>query len=528
MYSVRALIGLAVCLFLCPPPVSGQQDELAEKVRLAQDLVRAGRYVEAIPIYRGLMDILPDNPSLLTNLGFALHMSGRHREAARHFADALKIDPGYVQARLYLGAANLSLAEPAKAIEALEKVVHAQPDNKDARQLLGEAFLSVRQFDEAAQEFERLCELDSMNPQGWSGLGRSYEGQARKTFEELEKVAPESGYWLELVAESRFNQQQFEYAFFFYREALAKMPSLRGVHAALAEIYRKTGRPDWAAVEEERERKLQPLNCSPPDEVPVAAQAGEGSGPASRLFQRRHGNDRKLECDFWAGHYRELIASPEDTKTADSYFWRSRAYSQLAAEAFDRLFQLPPSAEVHKLKAKIFFLRRQYSEAASEWQEAAKLSPGNPYVQKELAVSLNMSGDHDGAQHLLEDLVKRIPESAELNYLLGDTFLRQQKGEQAIPYLHKAVDSAPTMLEAHRELGRAYSQAGQAEMAIPHLKAALPIDKDGSLYYQLAQAYRSIGQSELSKEMLQKFQEVRQSVEADRQNTDQKIQITPP
>ncbi|MBI1940550.1 MAG: tetratricopeptide repeat protein [Acidobacteria bacterium] len=528
MYSVRVRIGLAVCLFLWIVPVSGQRDPLAEKVKHAQDLVRAGRYEDAIVVYRGLLGDLPDNPSLLTNLGFALHMSGHSREALRQFEDALNIDPSYLEARLYLGAAYLSLAEPTKAVEALENLVQAQPDNKDAIQLLGEAFLSLKQFEEAAQHFERLCDLDPGSPKAWSGLGRSYEGLARTNFDELEKVAPESAYWLELVAESRFNQQQHAYAFFFYREALAKMPSLRGVHSALAEIYRKTGRPDWAAVEEERERQLPPLECAQPDEVPEVPGATQADGVALPSPQKQRENARNLECHFWAGRYRELVAAARGARTAESYYWRSRAYAEMAAKAFDRLGHLPHSVEVHKLKAMVFFNRRKYTEAATEWREALKLSPGNPRIQKELAVSLRRSGDLEGARQLLADLLRRVPDSVELNYLLGETLLELHKGEEAIPFLERASSAGPAVLEAQRELARAYLQAGKAEKAVSHFTAALPIDTDGSVYYQLALTYRSLGREELARELLDKFQEIRNATEARRRDDEQKVQIAPP
>ena len=42
---------------------------------------------------------------------------------------------------------------------------------------------------------------------------------------------------------------------------------MRGVHQALAEIYRRTEHPDWAAVEEQKEEALPPLDCESPDEA---------------------------------------------------------------------------------------------------------------------------------------------------------------------------------------------------------------------------------------------------------------------
>lgn len=112
-------------------------------------------------------------------------------------------------------------------------------------------------------------------------------------------------------------------------------------------------------------------------------------------------------------------------------------------------------------------------------------------------------------------VVRYDPNSPKLNFYLGDTLLNLQHPEAAIPLLPKV----PTLPAAHAALGRAYMQTGQAAEAIPHLKAALPIDDDGSLHYQLSRAYQTTGQATLAKEALAKYQEMvkaRESQKPDR------------
>jgi len=331
-------------------------------------------------------------------------------------------------------------------------------------------------------------------------LGLSYERLAQRNFDELEKVALGSAYWLELVAVSRFKLTQYFSAFYFYRQALPNRPAMRGVHAGLAEVYKKTNHPDWAAIEEEKERAMPPPDCSV----------------------------EKLECDFQAGHHLELVALSEGVRTPESYYWRTRAYNQLALEAFIRLGQLPPSAEMHELIAKMESGRRQYVESAKEWREALKFSPGNPHLQEGLAVALYQSGDLQGARALFEDLLKRQPQSAELNYMLGDTLLNSQKPQEAVPYLEKAVTVMPGLLSAHGSLARTYLALGEAEKAVPHLKAALPTDEDGSLHYQLGRAYQAHGEPALAREMLKKYQEIHQVQEAENKAVEKEVEITPP
>ncbi len=516
----RIPIILWICIVFCFAPVYAQINDLTAKSHRGKELMAAGKFEDAIPIYRDLVKALPNNPGPVMNLGLALHMAGHEREAVSQFQAVLKLDSAHLPASLFLGAAYLGLKEPAKAIEPLKTVLQTQPDNREARLFLGQALLSLDRFQEAVEQFESLSKLDPENPKVWNGLGLSHEGLVSLNFEELDKVAPESAYWLVLVAESLFKGKQYDRSFFFYREALAKMPNMHGVHAMVAEIYRKKGHADWAVIEEERERKLPPLQCS---------DVGKASKTTSDELRGSDGNNaHKLECDFWAGHYREVAASSKEAKTADAIFWQTRAYSELAERDFSRLAQLPNSAEAHELMAKIHFGRKNYSASAKEWQKALKFSPSNPYYQQGLAISLSASGDYESARQLLENLIRQSPTSPELNYWLGFTLLNVGDPGAAVPFLEKGVEGDQTVLPAHRDLASAYLRTGQIEKAIPHLKAALPIDEGGSLYYQLAQAYRKSGQKELQSEMLEKFQQIQDSAAAEKKRFEQQTKITPP
>src|SRR5713226_6446103 len=132
-------------------------------------------------------------------------------------------------------------------------VLSLQPDHHGALEMLAGAFLSLDRAAEAADQYRKLADLDPESSPAWYGLGRSYESLSVRAFDELQKTAPESGYWLALMAEARLREQQFSGAFYLYRHALKKMPTMRSLHAAVAEVYRQTGHSDWANLEEEKE-----------------------------------------------------------------------------------------------------------------------------------------------------------------------------------------------------------------------------------------------------------------------------------
>lgn len=494
------LLFFLLAAILAAPGTLAQSENLAAKSQQAKELMAGGKFAEAVPLYRDLNRAVPNNAGLTLNLGMALHLAGEERKAIPPLEAAVKLDPSLAPAWLFLGAARLQLGEVSAGANALKVVMRLEPKHREACLMLASALLSLDRLEESAEQYQKLTQLDPQSSQAWYGLGRSYESLAGHAFDELQKTAPESGYRLALIAETRLREQQFSSAFYLYRQALEKMPDIRGLHQAVAEIYRQTGHLEWANAEEEKERQLPAPDCQ--------AQAPQ--------------------CRFRAGQYSEVVLVRGADHTPESYYWRSRAYNELALQAFTRLGELPPSSQLHQLRAHIYNSQKKYAEAAQEWRAALELSPGDAQIQKQLAISLKFGQNYEEALAAFQALLRREPASAELNYLTGDTLLDLQRAEAAIPLLRRAVGLDPKLLAAHKSLARADLAIGKAMEAIPHLKATLVTDKDGSLHYQLARAYQATDQPQLAKNMLAQYQKIQQFVAAESEAAEREAKITAP
>jgi tetratricopeptide (TPR) repeat protein len=101
-------------------------------------------------------------------------MAGHDRDAIEEFNLVLKMDPECLNARLFLGLADLDVGKLQEAIGQLHKVIDRQPGNELARWKLGEAYLSTGNNVRAPEEYRDLCNSDPRNPKGWYGLGQSY------------------------------------------------------------------------------------------------------------------------------------------------------------------------------------------------------------------------------------------------------------------------------------------------------------------------------------------------------------------
>ena len=492
----RALLGL----LLAGPAVTAapQEGPLAQSER-ARQLMAAGRYAEAVPLYRALAAAAPGNAGLQLNLGMALQLSGADREAVAPLAAAERLDPGSFPAAFFLGAARLRLGQAAAAVAPLSKAVRLRADDAKARSLLARALLATGRPAQAEPHLETLARQTPADASVWLELGRTYEAIATHAFETLVGRDAESAQALALVAEARLDGGQPEVALELYRKAIERAPAMRGLHAALARLYRETGHPDWAALEDERERRLAPPDCA----------------------------RTPLECRFAEARHREVLRAAAGSSTPAAAYWVARSANVLAGEAFARLEALPPSAPLFEWRAAQLRDEGRYAESAAEWRRALELAPGDPHRRQELAVTLRLARDLDGAERVLRELLADAPDSAAANYLLGDVGRARRQPQPSLPLLQTAVRLDPGLAHAHGALGRAYALVGREAEAIPELEKALGVDEDGSLHFQLARAYQAVGRSADAERTLGAWKSLRESA-APRDAAAAKPTITPP
>src|SRR5579863_6735487 len=477
--ALRAAIFCALAEF-CSGFCTAQTEDLAALSRKVKQLMSEGHFEEAIPICEQLVQAAPGNLGLVLNLGLAEEMAGHPAKSIPKFEEVLRADPVNVPALTSLASARLQLDQPRLAIAPLRKLLAVEPSNRNARGMLAEALIGVNQWGDASEEYRELASENASDAKAWYGLGKAYESLAARSFERLSKADPESPYAAALIAGSRFQRRQYRSAFFFYRQALEKMPDLRGIRAGLAMVYAATGHADWAETERGKENNLPAPDCA--------------TDPA--------------ECHYVQGQFLESARAADAGQTPSSLFWGAQAYNQLALDAFARLGALPESVELHALKAQIFHGHDQEIEAANEWRAALKLAPGNKRLESELARSLFLARDYNSTMPLVEKLLPGRDAPPDLNFMMGESLLRTEQPGRALPYLEAALRADPKMLSAHASLGSALTTLGRGVEAIPHLEKALPLDDDGSLHYQLARAYRQAGDNQRYRETMAQYQKI--------------------
>ena len=170
-----------------------------------------------------------------------------------------------------------------------------------------------------------------------------------------------------------------------------------------------------------------------------------------------------------------------------------------------RLETLPPSVELHLIRAELAQSGGRNTEGVTEVRAALKLSPGNPLIERALAEALLEAHNTDEALPLLERLSRERPD-ASVVLMYGDALLQSQQIERAIPILERAVTAKDAPVAAHASLGRAYVQAGRYQEALPHLAVAAREDVDGDAHLQLARAYQALGRPADAQKAMAEYQ----------------------
>jgi predicted Zn-dependent protease len=495
----RRLAWRAAFFFVCTFAGTAQNQDLAALSHTAKELMGAGRFEEAIPVCQQLVKAVPGNTGLLLNLALAQEMAGHPGEAVSTFEEVLKLEPGNARALTSLATVQLQSNHAQLALAPLKKLLTLQPSNREARVMLAGALMDAEQFEESAAQYRKLTSQDANDAKAWYGLGKAYESLEQRWFERILQHA-QSPYAAALIASSRLDRQQYRSAFFFFRQAEEKLPKLRGLHAGLAMVYQRTGHADWAAIEEKQEESVPPPSCS--------------TLPA--------------ECFFVQNHYLESAAAAAKNLSEPSLYWGTKSYHQLALEAFARLAALPESVELHAMNAELLHGRKQDMEAANEWRAALHLAPGNRGIQTELATSLFFARDYKSAMPLIQELLARAADSPDLNFMMGESLLRTEEPEKAVPFLEAALRANNAMVPAHASLGLALSKLDRGTDAIPHLEKALTVDDDGSLHYALARAYQQGGNAQRSRDLMADYQRIQKENLEQKDELAKEIQIAAP
>lgn len=137
--------------------------DAALHIELGVMLMDAGEIENAAVEFQNAIDLNPSEVTALTNLGNALRLLNRRREAQTAFERALAIDPSNAAAHGNLGNLLRDFGEADAAVKSLQECIRLEPGRPESYAFLGGAALEAGRADEALSALDLALQLDPVN-----------------------------------------------------------------------------------------------------------------------------------------------------------------------------------------------------------------------------------------------------------------------------------------------------------------------------------------------------------------------------
>ena len=164
---------------------------------------------------------------------------------------------------------------------------------------------------------------------------------------------------------------------------------------------------------------------------------------------------------------------------------------------------------VHEFEGDQFRLKQEYDKALDAYGKALKAAPDAPGVHFKLGEIYWRLLRFDEAKRELETELRAKPFHAQANFELGDVEIREGNIKEGIPYVERALELDPRLIEAHRSLGRALLVEKQYDKALNEFSVVARAEpSDQTIHALLANAYRQMGRTREAQEETRTYEKL--------------------
>ena len=227
------LVPLGLALFVATAG-SAENGDVAPLFTKARQAEQRRDFTEAARLYAEVIKIDPGIAEVWTNQGLCFHELNRHREAANSFAKAAELKPRLLVPQLFLGIEYLKLDQPQKAVSALQAALSIDPNHPQATYELANANVCLERFEQAVDLYRKLLGKTPQMEEAGYRLGIAYLNWSRWAARQLVDSVDASVYGKVLYAELQAVADLRREAEANFLAAIAKQPDLAEARLALA------------------------------------------------------------------------------------------------------------------------------------------------------------------------------------------------------------------------------------------------------------------------------------------------------
>jgi protein O-mannosyl-transferase len=133
--------------------------------------VQVSRWRDTDTLFEHTLSVTTDNLVVEYNYGYDLMQRGQYGRAVPHFAEALRLEPRFFAALVYMGLSLEKEGKPQDAMAFYDRAVAVDPNNADVRTNLGLLLAREGRFSEAAAQLNEVLRLTPNSAEAHSNLG---------------------------------------------------------------------------------------------------------------------------------------------------------------------------------------------------------------------------------------------------------------------------------------------------------------------------------------------------------------------
>ena len=473
---------------------------LAVRRALAEVQLRAGSLPEAEDSFRAALSLADPQSDLAAYLALAAGLAdallaqGKREAVAALAATVTAVAPDSWTAVLLRGRVAAARRDFPTALENLQKLLSADPDNAQIRTMVAGVFLEQHSPEQATANLQRVLATHPEFEPARRLLAQAYISQGRA--QEAARLLEEPG----------AAQPSPELKLLEARAALAAGDAARAM-GILAQLESATGLPEQTRLDvaatylqagkPERALRLLGGAAGPPsarrDQIRLVVLAARDPAEGSRALEHygRANLERRAELQFAAlalaalGRFEPASALLRDYARAhprDVAVLGSLAQTQVRAGRLDdaeatlrSALTIEPTLEARVALAQLASLRGREDEA-SRWLEQVRAADPKAALPRTLLARAYLAQHQpDAARPVVAELLAIDPIHVEPRLLAADLALARNDDAGALQSVNEAVHLAPDSAAAWLAKGRVHERLKQVEVARSALRHAIAL-----------------------------------------------------
>lgn len=406
---------------------------------------------------------------------------------------------------LQMAQERLQRSDYKTAVIELKTVLQAQPDNREARLLLGETFIRSEAYPNAEKELNKARSLGVPDDRVLPALAKVYVrmGEPQKA---LELGIPATGLSARSLsvlhatrAEAQLaqgNRAEAEQSVVAATQADPKSPELQLTQARLAltngQREQAAQLVDEALQEDPKFNEARYLKAA-------LLETENKLDDATKLYQQILADDpsqfrahlaiaglKMKKGDIEAADGAIQMAEKVAGKIPLVMYARGalelqRGNADKASNALMEVLRVAPEHLPSMLAyAMASYSLGNYEQSINYSNKVLAVAPDNLNAAKILADSLLMTGDANGALKTLAPILPRHPDDAKLMALAGKAYLQTKDYSKAMDYLERAAELDPKNTAIRTRLAAGHLAGGESDKALTDLETATTLSSKPS------------------------------------------------